>query len=179
MTQEKIGLFGGTFDPPHRGHVAVVHAAWATGWFDRIVVVVAGDPYRKSGQRLVAPGVERLAQTRDIFAHESFVEVSDREIRRSGPSYSFDTVNELLEEGCAVSLIVGADVASSLASWWRASELAALCDVVVVPRDSTKVPALDGWRVRSIPMNLVNISSSLLRGDESPEQRDDLFFGRD
>jgi nicotinate-nucleotide adenylyltransferase len=101
----RLGLFGGTFDPPHFGHVAALDAAARCGRFDQLLVTVAGDPYLKNAD--VRPAAVRLAMAHAAFDHLALVEVSDLEIRRLGPSYTVDTVRELLEGVDAVDLIVG------------------------------------------------------------------------
>jgi len=98
MTRPRIGLFGGTFDPPHLGHLAALRAAAATNRYDEIVVTVAGDPYQKSDTRTIRDAEERLALARAAFAEVPLVTVSDLEVRRTGPSYTIDTVRELLAD---------------------------------------------------------------------------------
>jgi nicotinate-nucleotide adenylyltransferase len=159
----RVGLFGGTFDPPHHGHVAALRAAWATGLFDRIEVTVAGDPYQKSAGRVVHSALDRLAMAYEAFDSLDGVVVSDREVRRIGPSYTIDTVHELLAEGCDVDLLVGEDLLSSLDSWRGASELAQLVRVGVVPRPGSVPRALEGWRTYVVPMIPVDLSSTRVR----------------
>jgi nicotinate-nucleotide adenylyltransferase len=102
------------------------------------------------------------------MAHAAFdgldlVEVSDREIKREGPSYTIDTVRELLVVADEVDLIVGADLAPQIDSWHDASALRSLVRVGVVPRPggSSHVPA--GWKSYEIPMEPVDLSSSVIR----------------
>jgi len=102
----RIGLFGGTFDPPHFGHVAALEAAAATGLFDLIEVTVAGDPYVKSAENDVRSADVRLAMAKAAFDDLDLVQVSDLEIVRTGPSYTIDTVRELLKGADDVDLIV-------------------------------------------------------------------------
>lgn len=167
MTARRLGLFGGTFDPPHFGHVAALKAAARTGRFDVIEVTVAGDPYQKSASGHVHPAQLRLAMARAAFGGLDLVRVSDREIRREGPSYTIDTVRELLEEVGSVDLIVGADLVEHMDSWHDASTLRTLVRVGVVPRPggAAKVPA--GWDSYEISMDPVDLSSTLIR--EIPE----------
>lgn len=163
MTTRRLGLFGGTFDPPHFGHVAALVAAAATGNFDLIEVTVAGDPYFKRGQTPIRPSALRLAMAHAAFDGLDLVEVSDREIKREGPSYTIDTVRELLTSADRVDVIVGADLAQQLDSWHDASTLRTLVRVGVVPRPggSSRVP--DGWESYEIPMDPVDLSSSFIR----------------
>jgi nicotinate-nucleotide adenylyltransferase len=156
-----LGLFGGTFDPPHLGHVAALQAASASGRFDRIVVTVAGDPYMKSPR--VDPPNERLAMAHAAFDDIPLVEVSDLEILRSGPSYTIDTVRELLVSAEAIDLIVGADLATQLNAWHDADALRELVEVAVVPRPGASIPALEGWRWYEIAMQPVDLSSTFIR----------------
>jgi nicotinate-nucleotide adenylyltransferase len=159
----RIGLFGGTFDPPHFGHVAALEAAAASGRYDLIEVAVAGDPYRKRLEGNVRDATVRLAMARAAFADLDLVEVSDREIRRDGPSYTIDTVRELMNDCDEVDLIVGADLAEQLNTWHEADELRTLVRVGVVPRPGALPIVPDGWVSYEIPMDPVDLSSSYVR----------------
>jgi len=156
-----LGLFGGTFDPPHLGHVAALKAASASGRFDRIVVTVAGHPYGKGPHVLSADA--RLAMAHAAFDDIALVEVSDMEIRRDGPSYTIDTVRELLVNSRAVDLIVGADLASQLNGWHEADGLRQLVEVGVVPRPGSSIEPPVGWRHYEIDMQPVDLSSTFIR----------------
>ena len=117
MKADRIGLFGGTFDPPHFGHVAALKAAIATNLFDYIEVTVAGDPYQKSSSVQLHSADVRLKMAQAAFDGIEGVRVSDREIKRDGPSYTIHTVRELLKEAEQVDLLIGADLSSQLDSW--------------------------------------------------------------
>ena len=157
----RLGLFGGTFDPPHFGHVAALEAAAHCGRFERLLVTVAGDPYLKNAD--VRPAALRLAMAHAAFDDLALVEVSDLEIRRHGPSYTIDTVRELLEDGDTVDLIVGADLARQLDRWHEAEALRALVAVGIVPRPGASSVAPEGWRSYEIPMEPVDLSSTYIR----------------
>lgn len=161
MKERRLGLFGGTFDPPHLGHVAALTAAIASGRFDRIVVTVAGHPYLKSPQ--VDAADLRLAMAHAAFDDIPGVEVSDLEIHRAGPSYTIDTVRELLARAPAIDLIVGADLATQLNAWHDASTLRELVEVGVVPRPGASMSSLQGWRWYEIAMQAVDLSSTFIR----------------
>jgi len=165
----RIGLFGGTFDPPHLGHVAALEAAARTGRFDRLEVTVAGDPYLK-GEGVSSAG-KRLTMAHAAFDGLAFVEVSDREVRRPGPTYTVDTVRELLELAEAVDLIVGADLAGQLDHWREAERLRELVEVGIVPRPGSPSVAPAGWRSYEIPMEPVDLSSTYLRGLDPADPR--------
>ena len=159
----RLGLFGGTFDPPHNGHVAALCAAAATGRFDVIEVTVAGDPYRKSAVGQVHSAKLRLAMAAAAFDHLDLVRVSDREINRPGPSYTIDTVKELLEEAEHVDVLIGADLAPQLPTWHRAQELRELVAVGIIPRPGTPLMVPEGWNCYEIAMAPVDLSSTFLR----------------
>ena len=161
MTPARLGLFGGTFDPPHLGHVAALRAAAALGRFELIEVTVAGDPYLKGGG--VRPTLERLEMAHAAFDGLELVRVSDREIRRSGPSYTIDSVRELLDTTAQVDLIVGADLTDQLDGWREAAALRELVEVGVVPRPGGGAVHLRGWRYFEIPMTPVDLSSTFIR----------------
>jgi nicotinate-nucleotide adenylyltransferase len=163
VTTRRLGLFGGTFDPPHFGHVAALRAANATNRFDLIVVAVAGDPYLKSARPALRPAALRLKMAEAAFGSLDFVEVSDREIRRVGPSYTIDTVRELLAEADEVDLIIGADLLRQLDTWHDAAALRELVRVGVVPRPGTATIVPSGWDGYEIPMDPVDLSSSFIR----------------
>lgn len=163
MQSSRLGLFGGTFDPPHLGHVAALEAALATNRFDRILVTVAGDPYRKSAEYSVSPAPHRLAMAEAAFGHLATVEVSRIEIDREGPSYTIDTVRQLAPEASSIDLIMGADLVSTLASWHEAKLLAEMVSVGIVPRPGELVDYPLGWNWYEIPMNPVDLSSSFIR----------------
>ena len=132
----RIGVFGGTFDPPHIGHLAVAVEVRHALALDRVLMVVANDPWQKRGARVLTPAADRLEMVRAAVEDLDGIEADDREIRRGGPSYTVDTVEELLGEQpqAEVFVVVGADAAAGLRTWERADELAALVTVVVVRR---------------------------------------------
>jgi len=159
----RLGLFGGTFDPPHLGHVAALHAAIRSGRFDAIEVTVAGDPYQKSASQTVHPAPTRLAMAHAAFDTLDLVVVSDREIRREGPSYTIDTVRELLATFDMVDVIVGADLVPQLDSWREAETLKELVAVGVVPRPGAPTLLPAGWCAYELPMDPVDLSSTFIR----------------
>jgi nicotinate-nucleotide adenylyltransferase len=157
----RLGLFGGTFDPPHLGHVAALEAASASGHFEKIIVTVAGDPYLKSPD--VHSADRRLAMAHAAFDDIPLVEVSDMEILRPGPSYTIDTVRELLVNNSALDLIVGADLASHLNEWHEAEALRELVEVAMVPRPGSSANLPARWRGYEITMRPVDLSSTFIR----------------
>ncbi|HEY5104681.1 MAG TPA: nicotinate-nucleotide adenylyltransferase [Acidimicrobiales bacterium] len=163
MKVRRLGLFGGTFDPPHFGHVAALEAAALSGRFDRLEVTVAGDPYQKSTATQVRPASLRLAMAHAAFDDLPLVHVSDLEIRREGPSYTIDTVRDLFDVAEAIDLIVGADLAMQLDGWHQAEVLRDLVEVGIVPRPGSVTLEPFGWRCYEIPMDPVDLSSRYIR----------------
>lgn len=139
--------------------------------FDLLEVTVAGDPYQKRDQGDLMAATQRLKMAEAAFAHLALVEVSDRELRREGPTYTIDTVRELLDAGDAVELIVGADLVDELSTWHEADALARLVRVGVVPRPGGARHLAAGWSGYEIPMEPVDLSSTFIR-DLSPTQAD-------
>ena len=110
---QRLGLLGGTFDPPHRGHLAAAIAVRDALGLDRIDFLVANDPWQKSGEREVTPAAVRLQMAQAIVEGIEGIGVDDREVRRGGPTYTVETLEELAFEcpGTDVFLIVGQDTA--------------------------------------------------------------------
>jgi nicotinate-nucleotide adenylyltransferase len=163
---ERVGIFGGTFDPIHVGHL--VAATWARDALalDRVILVVANDPWQKSARRQVTAAEDRLAVVAAAVQGVPGLEPGRMEIDRGGPSYTVDTVRALTDqhpESC-FHLLVGADVAAELDGWHDAATLATLVRLVIVDRGGT-APAPDppGWRVDRLRIPALDISSSELR----------------
>jgi nicotinate-nucleotide adenylyltransferase len=114
----RIGLLGGSFDPVHLAHLSLARCAIAQLQLDELRCLPAGQPWQKSG-RVVTAAVHRRAMVELLMAGEPQVLLDDRELRREGPSYTIDTVRELLAEhpGAELFLIIGADQYAAFSSW--------------------------------------------------------------
>jgi nicotinate-nucleotide adenylyltransferase len=171
MSAERVGVFGGTFDPVHVGHVVAAVEARRALDLDRVLMVVAGDPWQKRGV-VVAPAADRLAMVEAAVDGVDGLEVCDLELRRPGPTYTADTLEALSAPGRTLFLIVGADVAATLATWAGVERIPALATLVVVDRAGTP-PAPgpppgpaggDGaWRLERVSIPRLDISSTELR----------------
>jgi nicotinate-nucleotide adenylyltransferase len=186
----QVGLLGGTFDPPHFGHLIAAEVVRDQLQLDEVRLVVANDPWQKSGQRTVTPPMQRLAMAEAAVRSEgspapsaatvqsavsgSQISVSDIEVRIGGPSYMARTLERLVgeEPGVDWRVLVGADAALGLDSWNRADWLRSNARFVVVNRstDETSRPGVtdgrtvpDGFVATSVRIPDVRISSSDLR----------------
>jgi nicotinate-nucleotide adenylyltransferase len=164
----RIGIFGGTFDPPHDGHVAAARAVIEQLGLDRLLLVVANDPWQKSGLRVVSPAADRVALVEALAPAIPGAETSRLEIDRGGPSYSVDTAEEILAEAggqpVELYLVVGADLVPELDSWHRASDLQRLVTLAIVSRPTgPKPPVPPGWRAERVDGPQVPVSSSEIR----------------
>lgn len=162
----RIGVLGGSFDPVHIGHLAVAVAArWALR-LDRLLMVVANDPWQKSAERPVTPAEDRLAVLAAAVEGLVGVEASRLEIDRGGPSYTVDTLTELHRQWPAAQLflVVGADVVPDLATWHRSADLPGMATLVVAERAGRRSAAgPPGWSTVHLPVPALDVSSSDLR----------------
>ncbi len=136
----RIGIYGGSFDPIHRGHVAVALQAFEHTRLDRLVLVPAFEPPHKRRVPL-APFEHRCAMVRCAMAGRDEYVTSDIEATLPRPSYTIRTVEALTGAHDVPVLVVGADSLARLSRWHRASELLARCELAVAPRDGFAVPA--------------------------------------
>ncbi len=163
---ERIGILGGTFDPIHVGHL--VAATWARDALalDRVLLVVANEPWQKTGRRTVTPPEDRLAVVAAAVDGVAGLEPCRVEIDRGGPSYTVDTVRELTgrHPGTRFFLVVGADVATELDTWHDVGRLAGLVTLVIVDRGGVeRAPDPPGWVVERLRIPALDVSSSELR----------------
>lgn len=163
---ERIGIFGGTFDPPHVGHLVVAVNARHALQLDRLLLVVAHDPWQKSGSREVTPAADRLAMVRAAVADVDGLEASAVEIERGGVSFTADTLSALHEEDASreLFLVLGSDAAAGLPTWERIDEVRELARIVVVARLGTEDGAPPpGWSWTRIETPRLEVSSTDLR----------------
>ena len=160
---QRLGVFGGTFDPPHRGHLAVAQAAQRTFALDRVLLVVANDPWKKSPDRAITPAADRLAMVQALARDQAGLEVSDREIRRGGPSYTVVTLRELAaaHPDSELFLIIGRDLVDDFSSWHESVEIGRLATIVVVDRPGYVTDPQRDWKMLIIEP--VDVSSTELR----------------
>ncbi len=166
QTVLRLGVLGGSFDPPHRGHRALAEAALAQFQLDRLHILPTGVAWHKSRQLTEAH--HRLAMCALAFSDLPAIQVDDREIRRGTASYTVDTLEELLSEhpGAEIHLFIGQDQLRAFKTWRRWQDILAMARLVVAARDT--LPLQQGESDATVPferlqMSLLPISSTAIR----------------
>ena len=163
----RLGMFGGAFDPPHRAHVALAGAAIAQLRLDALYVFPTGNAWHKA--RVLTDAEHRLAMARLAFAELPAVHVDDRELRRTGATYSVDTLRELQAEhpGARLHLLMGEDQAASFTRWHAWEEIARLAVLCVAGRGTGEgvaaLQALPGVRVEVLQWTRMPESATEIR----------------
>ena len=164
----RIGLFGGTFDPPHVGHlVTAVNVMHALG-LDQVILMVANIPWQKEGSRIITPAQDRFAMVEAAVAAVPGLVAGDAEIRMGGPSYTVDTLHVLRQEvseyaNATFFTIVGDDAAAGVPTWERFKELTELTELVVVDRPGAPVALSDDIHWIRVEVPHLDVSSTDLR----------------
>ncbi|MBE6746778.1 MAG: nicotinate (nicotinamide) nucleotide adenylyltransferase [Ruminococcaceae bacterium] len=132
----KIGIFGGTFNPPHLAHLNIAEDFSRRLNFDKLIIIPTYQPPHKQAQSL-ADGEDRLEMCRLLFDAEN-TEISDMEIRRQGKSYTYDTLCQLEEKypEAELYLIIGSDMLLSFHKWYRYEDILRKCTLCVLTREN-------------------------------------------
>ena len=162
------GLFGGSFNPPHLGHLALAEACGHAAGLDRVVWMPAATSPHKRGHPAAAPGALRLEMVRAAIAGNDRFAASDLEIERAGVSYTVDTVRELAETDGPLALLVGGDSLAGFPTWRQARAIAETARLVVYrrPGDGVRLDALPRWLADAVTVvdgPPLDLSSSALR----------------
>jgi nicotinate-nucleotide adenylyltransferase len=161
----RIGVFGGTFDPPHVGHLVTAVNVRHTLDLDVVLLVVASDPWQK-GHRELTPAPDRLAMVEAAVGDVAGLEASDLELQRAGRSYTADTLAELgrIHPDAELVLVLGSDAAAGLPTWERADEVRKQASIVVVTRPgSEEGRPPPGWDWDAVETPRLEVSSTDLR----------------
>lgn len=144
---EKIGIFGGTFNPPHMGHVRGAAACIAGLGLDKLIFVPAGIPPHKTLPAGSATPQQRLDMTTLAATLVDHATVSPVEIAREGKSYTVDTLHYFKDQCPSAQLffIMGSDMLRSFANWHKPEEIAGLCTLVALCRDKADQAAMEGY----------------------------------
>lgn len=161
----KLGLFGGSFDPVHLGHLLVAQAAYEELALDRLFIIpVAQSPFKP--ERTPEAPRERVRLLRLALAGRSWCEIDEQEIGRGGISYSIDTVRDYARRfpGAQLFHLIGADQVAKLPQWRDAEELARIAEFVVISRPGEAEAAVPKpFRARRLQGFPLGISSSQIR----------------
>jgi nicotinate-nucleotide adenylyltransferase len=142
---DKIGLFGGSFDPIHFGHLIVARSVAEQVALDRVIFLPSATPPHKSSDQLT-DSAHREAMVRLAIDDEAGFAVSDFDLARAGPTYTVETVahfRRTLGADVALHWIIGADSLADLHTWYHVDELVAQCDILTAARPGWERPPLD------------------------------------
>ncbi|MCL4528762.1 MAG: nicotinate-nucleotide adenylyltransferase [Chloroflexi bacterium] len=170
---ERIGIFGGTFDPPHLGHLILAAEARAQLNLTRLLWVLTPTPPHKL-QQPISPIEDRLTMLKLALKDEPAFELSTMEMERPGPHYTLDTLQVLADKypGVDLILLLGGDSLRDLPTWYRPADLVAACRQIGVmrrPSNSVELSALEKQipgitdKVRFVDAPLLEIASHEIR----------------
>ena len=180
---DKVGVFGGTFDPPHLGHVFLAKQAAAEYMLKHVFIVPVNEQPCKQGKE-AAPATHRFSMAKLAFEGEANMSVSDIELKKGGVSYTIDTLREIRERFCgkaAVAFILGADAFLKIQKWKNSDELLKEFIIIVGARPGQRQAGLEeyirrlaysnGARVlivenRQIPVSSTEIKEMIKSGGE-------------
>ncbi len=167
---KRVGVFGGAFDPPHNGHVALARVALDYLALDVLHVIPTGDAWHKT--RALSDAAHRLAMTRLAFEGVAHALVDDRELRRAGPTFTIDTLEALQVEnpGAQLYLVMGADQFAAFRQWHQWQGILEIAIICIAGRTQT------GWatgqfdayneqksRFLTLPLPLIPVSATEIR----------------
>jgi nicotinate-nucleotide adenylyltransferase len=160
----RVGIFGGTYDPPHLGHLIVASEVHGALGLDRLLLIPAASPPHKRGT-VHASAEQRLEMVRLAARGDDRFDVSDLELRRSGASYTVDTLRELAHRhpGAELFLTLGVDQLREFGTWREPDEIARLARLAVVERAGEAVQPGFGYPVHEVPIPRIDISATEVR----------------
>ncbi len=182
---QTIGIFGGTFDPPHLGHLILASEARSQLGLERLLWVLTPDPPHKRGQS-IAPLNHRLEMVKLAIADDPQFELSAVEVNRPGPHYALDTVQLLAGQNPGKKLVylMGGDSLRDLPTWYRPADFVSACDQIGVmrrPGDTLDLEALEKFlpgltaKVRFVEAPLLDIAAREIRA-RIAEQRPFRYY---
>jgi nicotinate-nucleotide adenylyltransferase len=160
----RLGILGGTFDPPHDGHLLLALDALDALGLDRLLLIPAArQPLKSNAAMTDAP--HRLAMTQLLAAADPRLAVDGSEVERGGLSFTVDTVRALRGAHPAATffLLMGEDTAATLPQWREPSALAELVQVVVAERGVSERPLPAGFRAQRLTVRRVDVSATEIR----------------
>jgi nicotinate-nucleotide adenylyltransferase len=160
----RLGVYGGTFDPPHLGHLVAASEACDALRLDRLLWIPSAVHPLKGG-RVRTPPETRLRMVRAAIEGDPRFRADDLELRREGPSYTVDTLRALRarEPGAELLLVAGADLLHELPRWREPDEVVRLATLAVVTREGESLPPHSGLAALAVPVTRVDVSSTEVR----------------
>ena len=131
---ERVGVFGGTFSPPHKGHVHAAKSFMEQMGLDRLVIIPTGIPPHKTRTESTT-AEERLSLCRAAFSFSENITVSDMEVKREGKSYTADTLTQLAKDGQELFFLCGTDMLLTLDAWYDPARIFRLAHIACLPRE--------------------------------------------
>ena len=191
MKKRKIGLYGGTFNPPHLGHIGAAEAFCREARLDELIIMPDFLPPHKEVAAGVSPE-DRLNMSHLAFKHINGATVSDLEIKRGGRSYTSVTLEELYSEETEIYFLCGTDMILTMSEWYRPEKIFELATICYVRRETDEeTTKLIEARIREyelkfsarvikIPLDVIEISSTSLRelikrGDAGEYLSEDVY----
>ncbi len=181
----RIGLFGGSFDPPHLGHLALARCARDQLQLHQLRWLPAGAPWQKAGQP-ITDGAHRVAMLQRLIGDEAGFAIDPRELCRTGPSYTIDTLMELTAEQPVAQwlLVIGQDQYARLHTWHRWHELVAGVTLAVAARDgqtprASAELAAHPHRLQGLAVPRINIAARDIRAQCAAGQDISTLVGND
>lgn len=161
----RLGVLGGTFDPPHLGHLVVADQVLYALTLDEVMLIPANEPWQKVGSRKISPAEERLTMTQAAVGDAEGLSVSGIELELGGPSYMSVTLTALSERHPDAEwlVIVGADAAAGLDTWHNTELLREQATIVVVNRPGADFQPPTGWSWELVEIPSLAISGTSLR----------------
>ncbi len=169
---QRVGVYGGAFDPPHKAHHSLAKFAIAQLRLDKLIVLPTGRAWHKP--RELSRAEHRVAMVQIAFADLPCVQVDVRETERQGATYTIDTLDELLQErpSSELFLLMGADQFSAFDTWHRWQDIAQIATICIASRDSSAYlkppslrvnPALAACKILDLDMPNMPVSATQIR----------------
>lgn len=160
----KIAIFGGTFDPPHLGHLIMAEEVMNACGLDEVWFMPSPDPPHKKGE-VRTPSKHRIEMVKKAIADNDHFRLSLFEFEREGPSYSYDTVKKLLVRFPEhdFSFLIGADMVEFLPNWHRIDELVKLISFIAVGRHGFSLKSPYRLHIHEVEVPRIEVSSSMIR----------------
>lgn len=158
---KQVGILGGTFDPPHLGHLIIAETVRTTLDLDEIWFIPTNEPPHKN--KAMSAGQDRMKMLELAIEDNAFFKINDIEMKRLGKSFTFDTMNILMNEhpDCEFYFIIGADMVEYLPHWSRIDELVHLVQFVGVQREGYDLNT--PYPIVKVDIPMIDISSTMIR----------------